>query len=178
MSSVHAAPSDPLVTGHPGIDAQHDRLLALTGKLGDICVTTEHHGSASPCATCVHRERSACAASVAELIGDLLGFMIEHASYEEGLMRRLPATPVCRQHVEAHTFAHAEISHRLSELTFGLDEANPHGCAHRLQNIVVAWLGSHAARLNRPHAAELEMAYVKEISLDVELAGLLAASPS
>lgn len=159
-------------TGHPEIDAQHDELVELTARLGQICVDPE---AARECAACPDANRDACVGRLASLIGDLLGFMVRHFAYEEALMRLLPPTPVCRRHVEAHQIAHAEISERLSELTRNLDTVNPYDCAQRLSRIIEAWMGNHTAHLDRPLAAELEKAYDREIGYDVELARLLSA---
>lgn len=174
MQSTRFVPIAPTVTGHPEIDAQHDRLLALTTKLGSVCAKPDQAGN--PCAMCLEESRLECTNRLADLIGALLGFMMEHFSYEEALMRQLP--PSCRKHVEAHQLAHAEISHRLSDLTKGLDRDNPHHCSLSLQHIIEAWMGNHTIHLDGPLTAELKKAYVKEIGFDVELAGLLDTHPA
>lgn len=159
-------------TGHPEIDAQHDELLVLTTRLGQVCADPE---ADRECAICPDGNRDACVGRLVSLIGDLLGFMVKHFAYEEALMRLLPPTPVCRRHVESHQMAHAEISQRLSELTRSLDSVDPYECSLRLGRVIEAWMGNHATHLDLPLASELEKAYDKELGYDVELARLLSA---
>ncbi|MDD5295391.1 MAG: hemerythrin domain-containing protein [Rhodocyclaceae bacterium] len=169
--NTNSAAASVVSTGHPEIDSQHGRLSDLTGRLGSICVL----GEARPghCLRCSAETRSSCTNRLADLIGELLGFMVTHFAYEEGLMRQLPPTEAGRMHMEAHKLAHAEISQRLSELTLKLDEESPLECSDWLQKIIGSWMGDHAEHHDVGLASELAKAYETEICYDVELARLL-----
>lgn len=160
-----------LATGHPVIDTQHEQLAEMTDKLGQICVRQEQ--TKEECSQCPAEFHVSCTNRLADLIGELIGFMVTHFAYEERLMRQLPATEACKQHVSRHKLAHAEISQRLSELTGKLDEENPRECSLRLQKIITSWMGSHTEQLDADLASELAKAYETEINYDVELARLL-----
>ena len=99
--------------------------------------------------------------------------MLEHFAYEERLMRLLPDTEECRTHIEQHQYAHAEISRLLSNLTAELDRGNPIQSAQHLQNILVSWLGKHAALQDLPLATSLDGAYDAEMNFDRKLSSLL-----
>lgn len=161
-------------TGHPEIDRQHDQLEAIIARLGEFC----QDGQRGPdeCPACPAEHRATCSNQLADLVGDLLGFMIEHFSYEEKLMRFLPDTPACREHVEAHQRAHGEISRLLSELTLRIDQENPRQTARHLQDILVAWMGGHTQIFDSVLAGTLEGAYSAEFDYDRELIRLLASS--
>lgn len=160
------------LTGHPGIDAQHQQLAALIARLDDICV--DNVENSPDCALCQEVNRELCIGRLADLIGELLGFMVEHFRYEEQLMRLLPATPAATRHIRAHKRAHAEVSEQLSALTFGLDAGDPRACAQRLQNIVEAWMGGHSQTHDSHLAGALEAAFGHEVDYDQELVRLMA----
>lgn len=166
----HPTPCSP-PTGHPAIDEQHHQLDELILRLADIC----QRRAADDCGLgeCPASSRTACLSGLDRLIGDLLCFLVDHFSYEEGLMRLLPDTPTCRTHIEAHTFAHAELSARLSELAGELDKANPRQCAERLQHILSSWMGGHNRAFDVALANSLEEASNAELKYDVELVNLM-----
>lgn len=85
-------------------------------------------------------------------------------------MRFLPNTDASRAHVEAHQFAHAEISSAITKLAAELDRANPRDSALKLHAILATWLGNHGMT----HDAGLLSACTAEISLDKELSALIA----
>ncbi len=163
-----------LATGHPVIDTQHEQLADLTGRLEHICVLRQQTGVS--CSQCSPDFHLSCTNRLADLIGELIGFMVTHFAYEEGLMRQLPATDACRQHTAAHQLAHADISQKLNELTQKLDDENPMECSLRLYKIITSWMGDHTALLDADLASELAKACETEIHYDVELAKLLGES--
>lgn len=160
-----------LHTGHAEIDRQHDSLSQQVNELNSVCEMQRQNGK--PCLQCPKEHHLICKDRLAELISKLLGFMLDHFAYEERLMRLLPETDECRDHIEQHQYAHAEISRLLSDLTAKLDRGNPAQSALHLRNIIVAWLGRHGEKLDRPLAITLEGAYDAEIDLDRELSCLL-----
>lgn len=160
------------LTGHPEIDRQHERLDGIIARLEQVCAN--HQTGAPDCLSCPEASFPACNNRLADLIADLLGFMIEHFSYEEKLMRFLPDTELCRRHVSAHQQAHGEISRLLSELTANLDRDNPRQSALHLQHIAQAWMGGHARQFDSVLASSLEGAYAVELEYDQELIRLLA----
>jgi hemerythrin-like metal-binding protein len=160
-----------LATGHPVIDTQHEQLADLTRKLGQICVRAEQTGES--CRQCPADFHLSFTNRLTDLIGDLIAFMMTHFAYEERLMRQLPATEACKQHMSSHKLAHAEISQRLSELTLKLDDEDPMACSLRLQRVITSWMGNHTEFLDADLASELAKAYETEINYDVELARLL-----
>lgn len=162
-----------LRTGHPEIDSQHQTLFRLNGQLGEAC--TEGRSPAGNC-DCMAPAKSGCVNRLAHLLGELLTFMTEHFCYEQRLMRLLPASPECRQHVSAHQLAHAEISQHLSELARDLDRLPPLQSANRLQTIMALWMGQHDAGLDRDLVQTLKRSFDSEVAFDVELARLLGAA--
>jgi hemerythrin-like metal-binding protein len=159
-------------TGHHGIDAQHDELSTLIANLGAICQGSNNPDT-SLCSACSPEHRSACTERLANLIAELLGFMVEHFAYEEKLMRLLPRTETCLHHIESHQMAHAEVSRQLSELAQQLDKENPRQCAQNLQHIVSAWMGAHSQGMDSVLASELQASYENEVHYDIELSKLL-----
>ncbi len=160
------------LTGHPGIDAQHQELAGLIARLDDICV--DDVVNRPDCALCPELSREVCIGRLADLIGELLGFMVEHFRYEEQLMRLLTPSPEAMRHIHAHKRAHAEVSEQLSALTFGLDGGDPRACAQRLQNIIEAWMGGHSQTHDSHLAGALEAAFGHEVDYDQELVRLMA----
>lgn len=159
-------------TGHPGIDEQHQQLVALVARLDLIC--TDHENVAAECAHCPDLYRQICVDRLAGLIGELLGFMVEHFRYEEELMRLLEPTDKAQRHIQAHKRAHAEVSSQLSELTFSLDTSEPRACAQRLQKILDGWIGGHNQTHDSQLAGALEAAFGHEVDYDLELVRLMA----
>lgn len=162
-----------LQTGHSEIDSQHEHLAQLVKGLDQVCEAQIRTGGS--CTVCSPDKHPNCNKRLAELIADLLAFMFDHFSYEEKLMRQLPDTEECRAHVEEHTFAHAEVSRLLCELTTRLDRTNPIQSSLQLQQILKAWLGKHSETHDRKLAISLSGAYEAEIELDIELSRMLAA---
>jgi len=163
-------------TGHPAIDHQHQHLESLILKFSQLCLEPQTESCPKP--GCTAEARHECMVTLDSLIGDLLCFLIDHFHYEEQLMRLLPDTPICRKHVEAHTFAHAELSARLSELTMQLDKENPYECARRLQDILTSWMGGHAEAFDIALANSLEEASNAELHYDIDLVELIKNAPS
>lgn len=161
------------LTGHPEIDRQHERLDRIIARLDIVCARSE--GTTGGCLACPAESFLACNNRLADLIADLLGFMIEHFAYEEKLMRFLPDSDVCQRHIAAHQQAHGEISRLLSELTANLDRDNPRQSALHLQNIARAWMGGHARMFDSILANSLEGAYAVELDYDQELIRLLSS---
>ena len=170
MIQEHATPSY-LMTGHRQIDSQHHELDQLIQPLRTVCEA--QYKSGSDCNECSSEYRVACTNRLDDLLGNLLGFVVKHFSYEEKLMRQLPATPACRQHIEEHKFAHAEISSQLADLTHSLDREYPQQHALRLLNIISNWMGAHICSLDVQLAGKLQDAINTELDYDVKLAALL-----
>lgn len=166
-----ASSDGPALTGHPEIDAQHLQLTNLISKLGKLCAVQELTGTV--CLQCPAEHRSCCTDRLAGMLGELLGFMLTHFSYEEKLMLLLPKTAACEKHIESHKYAHAEISQRLTDLTLKLDKENPQQCSLQLQKVIAAWIGKHEINFDAKLATQLEKAYDAEIAYDIELASLL-----
>lgn len=160
-----------LHTGNPAIDEQHDKLAQLANGLTEVCEMQRQTGQF--CRQCHPEHQGVCAKRLSLLIGDLLGVMLDHFVYEEKLMRLLPDTAVCRDHIDSHQFAHAEISRLLSNLTAQMDRENPRQSAIHLGNILSAWLGNHAITHDSTLAITLMGAYEAEVDLDRELTKLL-----
>ncbi len=164
-----------VMTGHLEIDRQHLELDQLVQQLGTIC---EKRGiSGSSCVECPAAHRESCTNRLAQLLGDLLGFVVTHFSYEETLMRELPSTAACRQHIEEHKLAHAEVSAKLLESTRQLDRENPKHGALRLQETILSWMGSHTGSLDVELATKLESIDTTELAHDLKLVKLLEQQP-
>ncbi len=163
-----------LTTGHRQIDSQHHELEQLLQPLSKVCEA--QYKSGSGCSECSSEYRAACTNRLGELLGNLLGFVITHFSYEEKLMRQLPATPVCRQHIEEHRFAHAEISSQLADLTHSLDREYPQPHALRLLNIISHWMGAHICSFDVQLAGKLQDAVNTELDYDLKLVALLGVN--
>lgn len=162
-----------LETGHPVIDKQHHHLSELVQRLDSVCEMRRQTGVA--CSACVSDCFSICSDRLANLISELLSFMLDHFVYEEKLMRLLPDTEECRNHIEGHMYAHAEVSCLLSQLTTSLAEADPMQSSIRLRNIINGWLGQHAIRYDTKLSISLEGVYDAEIDFDKELSRLLGS---
>jgi len=160
-----------LDTGHPGIDKQHEHLAQMVQNLGALCEQRRKTGQ--PCVSCKPECLSLCKDRLADLITDLLGFMFEHFVYEEKLMRLLPDTEECANHIDGHTKAHADISQQLSQLTANLDKIDPRQSSMRLQKIISGWLGQHSVRYDCTLSATLVDSYDTEVDYDKELSKLL-----
>jgi hemerythrin-like metal-binding protein len=160
-----------VITGHRQIDSQHHELEQLIQQLATVCETQNTSGST--CSECASDNRAVCVSRLDELLGDLLGFIVTHFSYEEKLMRQLPASPVCLQHIEQHKLAHAEVSSQLAALTGSLDREDPKQCGLRLQSIISAWMGAHMCNFDIQLAGTLEGVIETELAFDIKLAELL-----
>jgi hemerythrin-like metal-binding protein len=166
-------PSTPsyVVTGHQQIDSQHHELEQLIQQLATVCEVENRSGS--NCSDCFPESRAACIGRLDKLLGDLIGFIVTHFSYEEKLMRQLPATPLCREHIERHKWAHAEVSGQLTTLASNLNHDDPKRCALRLQSVVSAWMGAHMCNFDVRLADNLESVTETELAYDIKLAELL-----
>ena len=166
-------PSTPsyVVTGHQQIDSQHRELEQLIQQLAAVCEVKNRSGS--DCSECFPESRAACLGRLDKLLGDLIGFIVTHFSYEEKLMRQLPATPLCREHIERHKWAHAEVSNQLTALAINLNHDDPKLCALRLQSVVSAWMGAHMCNFDVRLADKLESVTETELAYDMKLAELL-----
>jgi hemerythrin-like metal-binding protein len=160
-----------VATGHPQIDSQHHELEQLILQLATVCEAKNRSGS--NCSECFPEARTACISRLDQLLGDLIGFILTHFSYEEKLMRQLPATPLCREHIEQHTWAHAEVSSHLTALTRSLNHEDPKQCALRLQSVVSAWMGAHMCNFDARLTDKLRSVTDTELAYDIELAELL-----
>lgn len=170
---MNARLSSP-ITGHPAIDQQHQQLDDLILQFEALCA--EPHSPACAKEACSQESREQCLTALGNLLSDLLCFLVDHFAYEEQLMGLLPDTPECRRHVDAHTFAHAELSARLSELAGQLDDQHPRECAARLQKILNSWMGGHTQAFDMALANSLEEASNAELKYDVELVDLIKQS--
>jgi hemerythrin-like metal-binding protein len=164
-----------LMTGHRQIDSQHLELEQLIQQLGTICEAKNKSGSS--CDECSSEYSASCTNRLEGVLGDLLGFVVTHFFYEEKLMRQLSATKACRQHVEDHKLAHAEISSQLADLARSLDGGNPKQRAFRLQQTIGTWMGAHMCNLDIQLADALEGVIDTELAYDIKLAELLAQQP-
>lgn len=160
-----------VITGHRQIDSQHQELEMLIQQLGRICEAQNRSGNS--CSRCPAEYRADCIKRLDGLLGDLLGFVVTHFAYEEKLMRQLPATPLCRRHIEEHQLAHAEVSSQLTAVTRSLDREDTKQCALRLQNVVSAWMGAHMCNFDVQLAGKLEDVIDTELAYDIKLAELL-----
>ena len=172
------------ITGNHQIDQQHLLLLQLIAKLEDLCDDKPERFQEqsacgierlAPCScACCASKIEACAEQLTDLLSDLLSYMLEHFAYEERLMRLLPQNEVCKDHIEKHTKAHADISRMLCKLAESVDPANPRASAVHLHGIVREWMGAHTLAHDNGLASELQSVYRCEIDLDVALARLLS----
>lgn len=102
------------------------------------------------CAPCSLDDRRLCRRRLGDLIGELLGCLLDHFEVEDRLMRGLPQTLETMRHVALHHEAHADISRVFSHLTHHLNDGEPRWVAVELQAVVDSWLGPHAERHDVP----------------------------
>jgi hemerythrin-like metal-binding protein len=124
------------------IDREHNKLGELAVRLADICLVPRN--TRNTCSICSPPMRSACANRIADVLSDLLGFMVGHFAFEEKLMKRLDRSSTVAESLEDHKLAHAQISHRLATLAETLDEEEPLHVASLLRHIVTTWMDGHA----------------------------------
>jgi hemerythrin-like metal-binding protein len=160
-----------VTTGHQEIDGQHARLDDLIRELDGVCLKK---GSSCAAQNCPQGHRDHCNDRLAHILFDLLSFMMEHFSFEERLMRLLPHAPDCDEHIGLHKFAHAELSHQLSQLALHLDKENPSQSVNVLYQTINHWMGVHMT--HREYSVAKESAStnpIREVGLDVQLVELL-----
>ena len=160
-----------VMTGHQEIDSQHEELEQLIRNLGTVCELRTKTGTC--CIECPADCRTSCTNKLANLLADLLGFVVTHFAYEETLMRRLPSTRECLQHIDEHKLAHAEVSSQLAGLAGQLMHEEPRQCGKRLEEIISSWMGSHSGSLDVQLARNLDSIDDTELAYDVKLARLL-----
>jgi hemerythrin-like metal-binding protein len=161
-----------LKTGNHAIDEQHANLDKIVNGLEHVCADACDEGR--DCSGCDQDNRCQCSLKLEDLLFDLLACMADHFTYEENLMRTLPPSPVRDRHIDAHTFAHAEISRLMSELTAKLDLQTPLKSARELQKIAAVWMGKHTDRFDSPLALAIEGAHDVELLYDIELGIMLS----
>lgn len=159
-----------VVTGHTGIDAQHVRLALMVERLASICAQGK---TGNQCRQCPDEHQDHCGKGLAELLSDLIAFMLDHFIYEENLMLLLPDTEDASRHVMLHKHAHAEVSRHLSEVALNLQGKNPVDSALELQQVIGLWLGNHNQLFDTPLAAKLRLDHEAEVGYDRELVELL-----
>lgn len=169
MGTKDVIPS--VITGHQEIDGQHHDLEKMIRNLGTVCRLRTTTGKS--CIECPADCRTSCANQLADLLGDLLGFIVSHFAYEERLMRRLPPTQECIQHIEEHKLAHADVSSHLAELTARMMHEDPRQCGTRLEEIINCWMGVHEGSFDAQLARDLKSVDDTEFAYDVKLARLL-----
>jgi hemerythrin-like metal-binding protein len=153
------------VTGHPQIDSQHNQLEQLIQQMATVC--GGKNGSESNCGKCFPETRAACISRLDKLLGDLIGFIVTHWSYEEKQMHQLPATPVCREHIEQHKWAHFEVSSQLTVFKSSLNYEEPRQCAARLQRVVSAWVDAHIRNFDVELADQLRSTKGTELAYEI-----------
>lgn len=143
-------------TGHQETDSQHIALEQLIRQLDTFCETQGKSGGS--CIECPTEYRAACADRLDAILGDVLDFISTHFSYEDKLMRQLPKTPACTQHIAEHKWSHAEIISQLTEATDDLDRENPKASTLRIKEIIGTCMGAHIGGLDVQLAGYLESA--------------------
>lgn len=159
------------LTGHAEIDHQHAILYGILEKLDEVCIEDKQNVDIR-CALCPERHIESCRGTFANLFGEIMAFLVGHVTYEEGLMRLLPAIPECQSHIEKHKSAHAEVSERISKLIFGAEE-NPKVTSIRLRQVISDWMGEHVSKFDEPLVHQLYEISKAEVSFDCELVTML-----
>lgn len=161
-----------LKTGNYAIDEQHAKLDKIVDGLSQVCAVNCNEGI--NCNGYTQGMRCKCNIKLEDLLFELLSCMAEHFTCEEKLMHTLPPSPMRDEHIEHHTFAHAEISRLMCELTAKLDLQTSLKSARELQKIAAVWMGKHTEGFDSPLALALEGAHDVELLYDIELGIMLS----
>ncbi len=137
-------------TGHPEIDREHAVLLALLKKLTYICPLD---GRATECRSCSSRQRQYCETSLVIVMGNVLGFTVDHFAFEEKAMRGMPDIPGAAAHMEVHLQDHERIVRDLRELALSIGFRDVFQSAIEMQAVVQSWLGRHILDFDVPFVA-------------------------
>lgn len=161
-----------LPTGHAEIDQQHAILECMVEELARLC-TAGTCDPAAACDRCSVGQRQRCNAALASITGELLAFLVGHATYEERLMELLPPTDSCVAHVKAHKAAHGGIAKRLNRIAQQIGTTCPRQLAALLAEIAREWIGDHGVLFDATLVRQLKRVKKTEIEFDGELVAIL-----
>ena len=130
-------------TGHAEIDREHGLLVGCVDRLGQLCRLPESRCS---CRDCLVKTRSECHGELADLLGVLLMYLVDHFRNEESLMRSEGVLQLAPDFCERHKEDHAAISLTIQELTADIDPLQTAELVRRLHRLLSYWLQDHIAR--------------------------------
>lgn len=159
------------ITGHAEIDKQHEILETIVARLHSFCPELERSPDAD-CRACLPARRKQCTAVLGAITGELVAFLVGHATYEERMMQLLPDTPTCQAHIRAHKAAHEGLSKRLNKLSGQVAHEAPRSASALTWKVISDWLGDHTALFDR-RLVRLGRSASPEIDFDAELVGML-----
>lgn len=129
-------------TGHRDIDREHAELFAALERARTICLDTQAFSS---CATCSPACRSACERDLIDVLGTLLGFVLDHFKSEESIMRDSLLMMIDRDLCLMHMEDHAAISSLVERLVGGLDATPTVLLLRDLDSLLGGWMAQHIA---------------------------------
>lgn len=123
-----------LLTGNGDTDAQHRLLLNAMSKLREICADLARQAeSGSDIDT----------GEVADALGDLLAFLVDHFYAEERLMKRACLDLYAKELCERHREDHAAISDAVLRIVCNRESAEAALLIRQLQAVLESWLKRH-----------------------------------
>jgi hemerythrin-like metal-binding protein len=128
-------------TGNDLIDHNHTLLQNILRQAKSLC-----REGAADCHRCPTEQQQCCTANAIDIVTDVLKTMIEHFRHEESLMRHYPCPAAADEHIQAH----ADISHRMSQLIADYADNNTAMFLHRLRETLHAWLKHHVVEHDLP----------------------------
>lgn len=138
--ALHDLPAIP-ATGNDLIDRDHTLLQNILRQARSLC-----REGTPDCRQCSPKRQQECITGAIDIVTDALKTMIEHFRHEESLMRHYTSPAATEEHIQAH----ADISHRMSQLIADFADNNTAMFLHRLSETLHAWLRHHVVEHDLP----------------------------
>jgi hemerythrin-like metal-binding protein len=136
-----------LRTGVPIVDAEHRQLMELVGQLQTIC---DCYAAKSSCASCLPDKVKDCEQRLIACLSDILSFMLDHFSNEEGLLKGRLMTHAEKEQFSRHVDEHVRLIESVVAVTVLEDLQHTVRFIAKTAAILEEWLTEHIRRFDVP----------------------------
>lgn len=136
-----------LVTGIAVIDDEHRRLRHLVGQLQGICSEFQNKFS---CQGCSHDKVKNCEQKLIACLTEILGYMLDHFSNEEGLLKGRHMTQIEKELFARHVDDHVRLIESVVAVTTLENLQQTVRRVAETATILDQWLTEHIRRFDVP----------------------------
>lgn len=136
-----------LETGIPIIDAEHQRLRELIGQLQGIC---DSYCDKFSCSGCGDDRILSCEQQLIACLTEILGFMVDHFSHEERLLKSRHMTQAEKDLFAVHVEDHVQLIENVVAITTLEDLQRTVRRIAETAAILDRWITEHIRRYDVP----------------------------